>query len=45
MCTFAHMSKATPQNKSAKSTKSGWALFGQSRNVHSILHLQRTVGN
>ncbi len=45
MRTFAQKPKATQQTTSAKSTIPGRAHFGQSREVNSILHLQRTIGN
>lgn len=45
MRTFAHKPKATQQTKAAKSTKAGRAFSGQSHDVDSILHLQRTIGN
>lgn len=45
MRTFAQKPKATQQTTSAKSTISGRAHFGQSREVNSILHMQRTIGN
>jgi hypothetical protein len=45
MRTFAQKPKATQQTTSSKSTKPGRALLGQSRDVQSILHLQRTIGN
>ncbi len=45
MRTFAQKPKAAQQTTSAKSTLSGRAHFGQSREVSSILHLQRTIGN
>jgi Domain of unknown function (DUF4157) len=45
MRTFAQKPKATQQAASAKSTISGRAHFGQSREVNSILHMQRTIGN
>jgi hypothetical protein len=45
MRTFAQKPKATQQNTSTKSTMPGRAHFGQSREVNSILHLQRTIGN
>ena len=45
MRTFAQKPKATQQTTSAKSTISGRAHFGQSREVNSILHVQRTIGN
>ncbi len=44
MFIFAHKPKATQQTKSAKITKPGRALSGQSRNLHSSLHLQRMIG-
>ena len=44
MRTFAQKPKATQQT-SAKPMISGRAHFGQSREVNSILHLQRTIGN
>ncbi len=45
MRTFAQRPKATQQTMTAKSTKAGRALSAQSRDVHSILRLQRTIGN
>lgn len=42
---FAQKPKATQQTTSAKSTIPGRVQFGQSRDVSSILHLQRTIGN
>lgn len=45
MRTFAQKPKATQQIKSAKTTIPGRAHFGQSPEVRSILHLQRTIGN
>lgn len=45
MHSFAQKPKAAQQTMSAKSTISGRAHFGQSREVNSILHLQRTIGN
>lgn len=45
MRTLAQKPKATQQTTSAKSTLPGRAHFGQSPEVSSILHLQRTIGN
>ena len=45
MHTFAQKPKAPNQTTSAKPTIPGRAHFGQSREVNSILHLQRTIGN
>jgi Domain of unknown function (DUF4157) len=45
MRTFAEKPKATQQTTSAKSTIPGRAHFGQSREVNSILRLQRMIGN
>ncbi len=45
MRTFAQKLKATQQTRSAKSTLPGRAQLGQSREVSSILHLQRLIGN
>src|SRR5918912_1531041 len=45
MHTRAQKPKATQQTTPAKSTKPAQAHFGHSREVSSILHLQRTVGN
>jgi hypothetical protein len=45
MRTFAQKPKATHQTTSGKSTISGRAHFGQGREVESMLHLQRTIGN
>ena len=44
MHTFAQKPKATQQTTPAKSTMPG-RHFGQSPEVRSILHLQRTIGN
>jgi len=45
MRTFAQKPKATQQNTSAKSPMPGRTHLGQSREVNSILYLQRTIGN
>lgn len=45
MRTFAQKPKATQQTTSAKPTIPARAHFGQSREVNSVLHLQRTIGN
>ena len=45
MRTFAQKPKATQQTKFAKSTRPSRTFSGQSREVDSILHLQRTIGN
>jgi Domain of unknown function (DUF4157) len=45
MRTFAQKPKANQQTTSAKSTIPGRAHFGQGRELNSILHLQRTIGN
>jgi hypothetical protein len=45
MRTFAQKPKAAQQTTSAKSTIPGRAHFGQSHEVRSVLHLQRTIGN
>lgn len=45
MHTFAEKTKATKQTTSAKSTIPGRAHLGQDRDVNSIPHLQRTIGN
>ncbi len=45
MRTFAHKQKPTQQTMSAKSSVPVRGHFGQSREVNSILHLQRTIGN
>lgn len=45
MHTFAQKQKDTQQKTSAKSTKLDRALSGQSSEIRSILHLQRTIGN
>ncbi len=45
MRTFAQKPKAPQQATPAKSTTLGRAIFGQSHEVNSILHLQRTIGN
>lgn len=42
---FAQKPKKAQQKKPAKSKKLGPALSGQSRDIHSILYLQRTIGN
>jgi hypothetical protein len=45
MRSFAQKLEATQQTTSAKSTIPSRAHFGQSREVNSMLHLQRTIGN
>jgi len=45
MRTFAQKPKATPQTTSATSTIPSRAHVGQRRDVNSILHLQRAIGN
>ncbi len=45
MWTFTHKPKTTQLNTSAKSTIPGRAHFGQSRDLNSILHLQRPIEN
>lgn len=45
MRTFAEKPKSTQQTTSLESTTLGRAHFGQSPEVNSILHLQRTIGN
>jgi Domain of unknown function (DUF4157) len=45
MRTFAQKPKAPQQATTAKPTTPGRAHFGQSHEVNSILHLQRTIGN
>ncbi len=45
MLTFAQNLKPTPQAKTASSTKSRRVIPEQSREVSSILHLQRSAGN
>jgi hypothetical protein len=45
MRTFAQKRKSIQQTDSARSAKPGRALFGQNPDVHSILHLQRTIGH
>jgi Domain of unknown function (DUF4157) len=45
MRTFAQQPKAAQQTTSAKPTIPVRAHFGQSHEVNSILHLQRTIGN
>lgn len=45
MRTFAQKPKSMQQTESAESTKRGRTLSGQSHEVNSILHLQRTIGN
>jgi hypothetical protein len=42
---FAEKPKTTQQTTSAKSTLAGRTHFGQSHEVDTILHLQRTIGN
>ena len=42
---FAHKPKVFQQTNSAKFAKARPAFSGQSRDLHSILHLQRTAGN
>jgi len=43
--TFAQKPKASQQATRATSTLSGRAHFGQSRDVNSMVHIQRTIGN
>ncbi|WP_020590194.1 peptidoglycan-binding domain-containing protein [Desulfobacter curvatus] len=43
--TFAEKPKASQQTTSAKSTKPSRPFLGQSSEVNSIIHLQRTIGN
>jgi outer membrane protein OmpA-like peptidoglycan-associated protein len=43
--TFAEKPEATQQHASAEAMKTDRAQFGQSREVSSTLHLQRTIGN
>ncbi len=45
MRTFAQKPKSTLQTTSAKPAKPGRAYFGQRREVNSIHHLPRTIGN
>jgi hypothetical protein len=45
MRTFAKKPKANQKATSAISTKPSRSFVGQSRDVHSILHLHRTIGN
>lgn len=45
MRTLAQKPKGIQQTTSAKSRMPSRLLLGQSRNVHPILHLQRTIGN
>lgn len=45
MRTFAQKPKATQETMSAKVTIPGRAPLGQNRDVNSILHSQRTIGN
>ena len=45
MRTFTQKPKVTQQTTSSKSKKPSRSFVGQSRDVHSILHLQHTIGN
>lgn len=45
MHTFAQKSKTPQKTESDRSTKPNRIHFGQSREVSSIIHLQRTIGN
>ncbi len=45
MRTFVQKPKAIQQTTSAKSPKHSRSFVGQNRDVHSILHLQRAIGN
>lgn len=45
MRTFAHTQRPAQEARSASSARPGRAFSGQSREVSSILHLQRTIGN
>jgi Domain of unknown function (DUF4157) len=45
MRTFAQKPKATQQADAATSATPDRARLGQTRDVHSILHVQRTIGN
>ena len=45
MHTFTQKPKATQQTTPAKGTNPGRAHFGQSREVNSIVHSQRSIGN
>ena len=42
---LVHKQKPSQEAKSASSARPGRAFSGQSREVSSILHLQRTIGN
>ena len=42
---FAQKPKETQQTKAKKPAKLGRMFYGQNSDVHSILHLQRTIGN
>jgi len=45
MHTLAEQPKATQQTTSTKSTIPGRTNVGRSHKVHSMLHLQRAIGN
>ena len=45
MRTFAHKQKQTQRTKSSNSVRPGRVFSAQSREVSSILHSQRTIGN
>ena len=45
MRTLAQKPKATQQTTSANFPKPSRVFFGHSHDIHSILHLQRTIGN
>ncbi len=45
MRTFPRERKANQQSKPAQTAKANAALSGQPRQLHAILHLQRTIGN
>ena len=45
MLTFALKPQTTQQRRSAKAPKSGQSFARQSRDVHTILHIQRTISN
>lgn len=45
MRTFAEKPHVTHQANSTKTSPRTWLHFGHSREVNSILHLQRTIGN
>lgn len=45
MRTFAQKPKGAKQTRPAKSPKPGRSVDGQNRDLHSMPHLQRTIGN